>query len=88
MTAPEPFTADALWSAGEVREQSRQVAGQLDVWDAIGEECAWCEKSIPGEPVRDEGQQEWLRPDAWEAWCSRDCHSNSSERYGMRRSEP
>lgn len=37
MTAPEPYTADALWSAGEVREQSEQVPGQLDVWDVLAE---------------------------------------------------
>lgn len=37
MTAPDPFTADALWSAGEVREQSQQVPGQLDVWDVLAE---------------------------------------------------
>jgi hypothetical protein len=36
--APEPFTDDALWARGEIREQAEQVPGQLDVWDALGEE--------------------------------------------------
>lgn len=60
MTAPEPFTTDALWSAGEVREQSRQVTGQLDVWDAIEDTlhaelrpCAACnaESGAPCDPL-------------------------------------
>jgi hypothetical protein len=38
MSTPEPYTADALWSAGEVREQSKQATGQLDVWDVLEDE--------------------------------------------------
>jgi hypothetical protein len=127
MTAPEPYTADALWSAGEVRVQSQQVAGQLDVWDVLDDErdtassasrqhyvetghygdrttpagwiecsvcdeatrdvCAWCEQQIAGEPVHDEEQQSWLRPDAWETWCSLDCHTNSCEDRALRQAD-
>lgn len=49
MTAPEPFTGDALWSAGEVREQSQQVPGHLDVWDVLAQSCDAC-NADPGEP--------------------------------------
>lgn len=49
MSAPEPYTADALWAAGEVRAQSQQVPGQLDVWDILGDACAAC-NADPGEP--------------------------------------
>ena len=38
-TSPDDVMRDAerlaLWTAGEVREQAAQCAGQLDVWDSI-----------------------------------------------------
>lgn len=64
-------------------ERARIDVAEDDAFDRSSAEvpaCFECTGTITGEPVLDEEQQTWLPPDAWDWWCSQDCHDTTAEK--------